>query len=354
VKASTKVFPNEIKLDFEYTMNIKNSILFLGDVVPYKPFKFRNSHQTVFNLECPITKDGNPAKEKINIRVKENYLQNIFNSNILCVSLGNNHILDYGEKGLDSTLKELEKSNINYFGLNTGNDDNFNPLVLELNNIKIAFISVVCQTASPVLELDNVIYLSSLNLNEIINRVLKIRKLVNRVVVSIHWGEEESSYPKKEDIFIARKLIDGGVDLIIGSHAHAPQPIEKYKNGVIAYNLGNFLMPEMKNIPTYFDEKGLPLSTYSKNLMMWNRISWGLIIDMENMEYKIKKFIFLFDRIIELPFTPLDKYIELKQDLFNASYELIVKNHLKKRDIYRKIIEFIYKPHIPEKLKKIL
>ena len=278
-------------------MNIKNSILFLGDVVPYKPFKFRNSHQTVFNLECPITKDGNPAKEKINIRVKENYLQNIFNSNILCVSLGNNHILDYGEKGLDSTLKELEKSNINYFGLNTGNDDNFNPLVLELNNIKIAFISVVCQTTSPVLELDNVIYLSSLNLNEIINRVLKIRKLVNRVVVSIHWGEEESSYPKKEDIFIARKLIDGGVDLIIGSHAHAPQPIEKYKNGVIAYNLGNFLMPEMKNIPTYFDEKGLPLSTYSKNLMMWNRISWGLIIDMENME----KFA---DKVIEVGGLP--------------------------------------------------
>lgn len=335
-------------------MDEKNTVLFLGDVVPYKPFKFRNTHQTVINLECPIIKDGNPVKDKINLRVKENYLKSIFNSNLICVSIGNNHILDYGEKGLDSTLTELKKFKINYFGLNKEFDDNFNPLVIEFNKIKIAFIAVVCQSTSPVIELNNVIHLSLLNLDEIINKVLKIRKLVQKVVVYIHWGLEESSCPKKADILMARKLIEAGVDIIIGSHAHAPQPIEKYKNGIIAYNLGNFLMPEMKNIPTHFDEKGIPLSSYSKSLMLWNRISWGLIIDMENMEYKIKKFIFFFNRIIELPFTPLDKYLKLNKDPLNALYELSVKKHLKKREISRKIRDFIIKPHVPQKLRNIL
>ena len=88
--------------------------------------------------------------------------------------------------------------------------------------------------------------------------------------------------------------------------------------------------------------------------MLWNRISWGLIIDMEKMEYRIKKYIFLFSRIIELPFTPLDKYLKLNQEYLNASYDLIVDKHLNKRYIYRKIKDFLFKPHIPQKLKKLL
>jgi poly-gamma-glutamate capsule biosynthesis protein CapA/YwtB (metallophosphatase superfamily) len=215
-------------LNFNLIITDKEStILFLGDVVPYIPFKFRNTHQTVINLECPIIKNGDPVVGKINLRVKENYLHSIFNNNLLCVSIGNNHILDYGDKGLDSTLTELKKLKIIYFGLNEGFDDNFKPLVIQFNKIKIAFISVVCQSTSPLIEFDNVIHLSLLNLDALINKVLKIRKLVQRVVVYIHWGMEESSYPKKEDILIDRKLIEEGVDIIVGSHAHSPQPIEK-------------------------------------------------------------------------------------------------------------------------------
>ena len=335
-------------------MNKENSVLFLGDVVPFKPFKFKNNLKTVFNLECPITSKGKPAQGKIILSVKENYLKKIFSDNPLCISIGNNHILDYGKEGLESTLAELEKSKIKWFGLSSRNQDNCIPLLVKLNKIDIAFFSVVCQSTNPVIEVDNEIYLSLLNLDKIANRIREVRKSVQRIVIYVHWGIEESSYPSKEDILIARKLIETGADIIIGSHAHSPQSIEKFKNGIIAYNLGNFLMPELKNIPTYFDERGIPLSTYSKNLMLWNRISWGLIIDMENMEYKIKKYIFLFNKIIELPFTPLDKYIRFNQAALSTSYELILKRHLMKRAIARKIREFVYRPHVPGKLKKLL
>lgn len=248
-------------------MNKKTSILFLGDVVPYKQFKFRNTYKTVINLECPIIKDGKPVKGKINLRVKKNYLKNIFDTDLIGVSMGNNHILDFGVKGLDSTLEELKKLKINYFGLNRRNDDNYNPLMIEYNKIKIAFISAICQSTSPLIEFDNVTHLSLLNIDDIINKVLKVRKFVRRVVVYMHWGIEESSYPAKEDILIARKLIEAGVDIIIGSHAHAPQPVEKYQNGIIAYNLGNFIMPQLKNTPSYFDESGIPQSTFSKRIL---------------------------------------------------------------------------------------
>ena len=335
-------------------MNKENSILFLGDVVPFTSFKFKNNLKTVFNLECPITSTGKPAQGKIILSVKENYLKNIFNDNLFCLSIGNNHILDYGKEGLESTLTELEKVKTKWFGLNSGQGDNCVPLILKLNKIEIAFFSVVCQSTSPVIELDNDIYLSLLNLDKLVNGIKEARKSVQKIVIYIHWGIEESSYPSKDDVLIARKLIESGADIIIGSHAHAPQSIEKYKNGIIAYNLGNFLMPELKNVPTYYNDKGIPLSTYNKNLMLWNRISWGLIIDMTTMEYKIKKYIFLFNRILELPFTPLDKYIKFNHNILNASHELILKKHLRKRVIFRKIREFIYKPHVPKKLKRLL
>ncbi len=332
-------------------MNKDNSILFLGDVVPYKPFKFKNSCNTVINLECPIIGEGVPATGKINLSVRNNILKTIFKSNLVGVNLGNNHILDFGTKGLESTINELNKSGINYFGINNPEDDKYNPLIIEFNKSKIAFISAVCKTTSALFEYDNVTHLSILNPDDIISKVSKIRESVHRIVVYIHWGIEESSYPAKEDILIARKLIDAGVDIVIGSHAHAPQPVEKYNNGIIAHNLGNFIMPEMKNFPTYFDENGIPHSSFTKKLMLWNRISWGVIIDMESLEFRIKKFIFIADRVIELPLTPLDKYMKLSKHILDDSYEFMMQKHINSREFKRKVVEFIYKPHIPQKFK---
>lgn len=335
-------------------MDKKNSILFLGDVVPFKPFKFRNNYPTVINLECPITNDGCPVSGKINLSVKENYLNNIFNNHLFCVSLGNNHILDYGKEGLESTLAELEKHKIKWFGLNNGSVYKCNPLITKINNSKIAFYATVCLSTSPVTALNSEIYLSILNVEEIINSIREIKELVQKIVIYIHWGIEESSYPTKEDILVARRLIDSGADIIIGSHAHAPQPIEKYNCGIIAYNLGNFLMPAMKSIPTYYDKNGKSSNTYSKRLMLWNRISWGILIDMESLEYKIKKYIFIFNKIIEMPITPLDKFTKLNQDPLNSSYEFTVKRHLQRRAFSRRIRNFILKPHVPKKLKNML
>ncbi len=332
-------------------MNKCNSILFLGDVIPFKPFKFRNDYKTVINLESPIIHDGVPVSGKINLRVESNYLKNIFKTNLFCVSLGNNHILDFGTEGLLSTIKELQDSGINHFGLiDNFDNEKITPEIYEFNNLKLAFISVVCESTTPLLEVDNMTHLSLLNFDNIAGIVSEIRSRVHRIVLYIHWGIEESSYPAPQDILMARRLIDAGVDIIIGSHAHAPQPVEKYKNGIIAYNLGNFIMPEFKKIPSYFNESGIAGSFYSKKLMLWNRISWGLIVDMKSMEFKIKKYLFLTDRIFELAITPFDKYIKLKNNSIDQSYESVLNMHLKRRAFRRKILDFLYRPYIPHKL----
>jgi poly-gamma-glutamate synthesis protein (capsule biosynthesis protein) len=325
-------------------MNDDNSILFLGDVVPYKSFKFKNDIRTVINLECPITKNGNPVSGKVNLCVPENHLNEIFGPLLFGVNLGNNHILDYGPEGLESTINELSKSSISYFGINMPDDEGHNPFITEYQGISIALVSAVSEYTSPVTEFDDYNYLTLLETVEVAEKIKSVRDKVERVIVYIHWGETDSSLPLSKDIKTARELIDSGADIIIGSHAHAPQPIEKYKNGIIAYNLGNFIMPSFKNTPSYYDENGNSLSSFSKKLMLWNRISWGVEVNLKTLDFRIRKFIFIADRVFEMKSTPFDKFVELHNGNFDTSYDSKLNSHLKRRLFRRKFREFLNTP----------
>jgi poly-gamma-glutamate synthesis protein (capsule biosynthesis protein) len=327
-------------------MNDDYSILFLGDVVPYKPFRFKNDLNTVINLECPITKNGTPVSGKVNLSVPENHLGEIFGQQLFAVNLANNHILDYGPEGLESTISELSQNGISYFGINKPGDDSHNPLITTYRGIKIALVSIVSESTSPVTEFDDFNYLTLLDTGEVVEKIQSVRDKVERVIVYIHWGEPDSSLPLRKDIITARELIDSGADIIIGSHAHAPQPVEKYKNGIIAYNLGNFIMPSFKNTPSYYDEGGDSLSSFSKKLMLWNRVSWGVEINLRTIDFRIRKFIFIADRIFEMKSTPFDKFMELHITNFDESYDSIFDSHLKRRTIKRKFRDFINIPAV--------
>jgi hypothetical protein len=323
-------------------MHEENTLLFLGDVVPYKPFRFKNTLKTVVNLECPVVSEGKPISGKVNLSVPENYLRHTFGENLLAVNLGNNHILDYGVEGLEATLREL--GNVDYFGVNLPGNNTHNPLVISFSGLRVAFYSAISEFTVPLVEFDDFIYLTILDANTLIRQISEIRDEVDRIVIYMHWGCEESSYPLKEDILTARKLVEAGADIIIGTHAHSPQPIEKYRDGIIAYNLGNFIVPAYSNLPSYYDDAGVPMSEFSKKLMLWNRISWGVAVDMKTMDYEIRKFAFVANRIIEMKTTPLDKFLNLNPDFPDDSYHEKVKKHIKKRAFKRRVRNFIQKP----------
>jgi poly-gamma-glutamate synthesis protein (capsule biosynthesis protein) len=71
--------------------------------------------------------------------------------------------------------------------------------------------------------------------------IAKLRKNVNIIVISLHWGDEFINRPSPEQIELAHKIIDCGADIILGHHPHILQGVEKYKGKVIAYSLGNFV-----------------------------------------------------------------------------------------------------------------
>jgi poly-gamma-glutamate synthesis protein (capsule biosynthesis protein) len=64
------------------------------------------------------------------------------------------------------------------------------------------------------------------------------------LIVSFHFGNEYQTAPTPRQKELARTAIDFGAKIVVGHHAHVVEPIEKYKDGLIMYSLGNFLFDQ--------------------------------------------------------------------------------------------------------------
>ncbi|MBQ7521147.1 MAG: CapA family protein, partial [Clostridia bacterium] len=60
------------------------------------------------------------------------------------------------------------------------------------------------------------------------------------LIVNMHWGWERQNQQCQEQVQLGRAAVDAGADLVIGTHPHVYQGIEKYKGKYIVYSLGNF------------------------------------------------------------------------------------------------------------------
>ena len=81
-----------------------------------------------------------------------------------------------------------------------------------------------------------------LNRELVSKQITDLRKSVDIIVISIHWGKEYTQIPEKEaedPKELGRWFIDSGADIIVGNHPHVIQPFEFYGKGVIFYAMGN-------------------------------------------------------------------------------------------------------------------
>ncbi len=175
-------------------------------------------------------------------------------------NIANNHMLDRQTSGYKSTVEFFKNNNFTYIGGFTDKDDYENIKIVEKDGIKIALLSYTYGTNG--LTLDRscgmVIPLCDSYSNDELDRQSKIaRELADIVVVSMHWGAEHWS-DNFEPISLQKKqadiLINNNVDVIIGSHPHALEPMmwrDRPDGGktLVIYSLGNILsgMEYMRN-----------------------------------------------------------------------------------------------------------
>ena len=211
---------------------------------PFKRLKwFADADITMVNLENPLTTRGAPVPKQFNFRALPEYVNVLQDGGIDIVTLANNHIYDYSDEGLFDTIAFLDSSGIKHVGAGKNITEAREPVIFNVKGITIGFLGYYGMgrhsDSHPAGKEKAGTALRSLKYIKEDVQILK--DSVDLVVVNFHWGEEKENYPGKSQIQFAHKVIDYGADLIIGHHPHVLQGVERYKDRIIAYSLGNFI-----------------------------------------------------------------------------------------------------------------
>ncbi|WP_240390568.1 CapA family protein [Bacillus sp. Y1] len=176
----------------------------------------------------------------------------IKDSGVDIVSTANNHSLDKREKGLLTSLTNLDQLGIPSVGTYSSAEDQQTLTMMEKNGIKVAYLSYTYGTnGMPIPEGKD--YLVNLIDKEAMkNEIHRAREAADITIMSIHWGNEYQRFPTDEQEELAQFLVDEGVDIIFGHHPHVLQPMEWLKasdgrQALVVYSLGNFLSGQMRD-----------------------------------------------------------------------------------------------------------
>lgn len=154
--------------------------------------------------------------------------------------LANNHITDYGLEGLKHTIKQIGEYDFEYMGAGFKYEDVYAPKILEINGLRIGLINL-CEAQHGQFKDKNQQYgYAWLGDYDVDERFRIIREQVDYLVAIPHAGLENYAVPLKQFRQLYRHWCDLGVDVIIGGHPHISQGIERYKDSIIFYSLGNF------------------------------------------------------------------------------------------------------------------
>lgn len=188
---------------------------------------FEDDHLTIANFEGVLADEykipSNKRENSYLFLAPTSYVEALTNNSVEAVTMENNHVGDFGEDGIASTIKTMEDAGIVWS--NKGNIG-----VYEVQGLEIAMLSY--QTLNQPF--------TSEELKDIVDGdVKKARQQYDLVIVSFHWGDELDYAPKSNQIMLGRAAIDSGADLVLGHHSHRINPIECYKGKYIVYSLAN-------------------------------------------------------------------------------------------------------------------
>jgi poly-gamma-glutamate capsule biosynthesis protein CapA/YwtB (metallophosphatase superfamily) len=203
---------------------------------------FHTDDVSMVNLECPITSRGTKVSKPYNFRMKPAFVEALPGAGIDIVNLANNHIFDYGKEGLFDTISYLDSAGVLHVGAGRDQEEARGPVVLSIKGRRIGFLGYYGGGEAPVAQGTRCgVAPRSLDVIEDEIHALHVRNSVEYIVVTLHWGMEKAESPDAALESFAHRVIDAGADAVIGHHPHVLQGIERYKQGVIVYSLGNLV-----------------------------------------------------------------------------------------------------------------
>jgi len=244
------LFGGDIMLD----RGVKNSVNknFNGDYsMLFEKLGILKKSDIVFaNLEGPISDIGKDMRNLYSFRMDPSAVPALKGVGLSVVSVANNHVGDWGRDAYSDTLARLKENEVLYTGGGVNIGEAEQPVIIEKYGIKIGYLGFsdvgpnwMKATESEI----GILLASNPRFTEIIQNA---SKQVDYLIVSFHFGEEYKTKHNTRQEYLAHKAIDAGAKIVIGTHPHVVEDTEVYKNGFIAYSLGNFIFDQGFSINT--------------------------------------------------------------------------------------------------------
>ena len=201
------------------------------------------------NLEGLIVNEQNTLKKyPKQLFNTEKTLKLFKDTKYTVLTLANNHIKDI-PNNFNMTISKLKNNKIGYTGAGLNYEEACKPHEFEIENKNYAVFSHCWNVMSKIMEKkSNEIYANDMQYEKLIYDIKKYKEahMDTIVIVFLHWNFDYETLPFPSHRVIAKKLIDMGVNYVIGGHSHVINGGEKYKDGIIVYGMGNFCIPSNK------------------------------------------------------------------------------------------------------------
>ncbi len=260
------LFTGDVQLAHHFERYVKDRFEYPFAQIPW----FKKADLAIINLEAPFTRSDSAVEKPFVFKAPPKYVKILKMAGVDLVNLANNHIYDYGKAGLLETLQTLEQAGLKYVGAGRNLTEARKPAIFEVKGLKLAFLGYyglrAHEESHPATNNDPGTALR--NLKYIRQDIQQLKGKVDFITVIFHWGLEKQHIPQKDQIWFAHRVIDYGANLIVGHHPHVLQGVEKYKQGVIVYSLGDFIFGGNRRI--YKETAVLKVTIPTQNVEQWS------------------------------------------------------------------------------------
>jgi poly-gamma-glutamate synthesis protein (capsule biosynthesis protein) len=203
----------------------------------------------VGNCEAPILFDDlRPyARYYAHFAMASAYLERVLEAAAIApskavLSIANNHIADQGAEGLRGSIERLDR-----MGAIAVGHKSRTIAKIEVGGLRIGLLawSHWLNSGRRLDDRSGIWRTEDLATIDLAAE----RRTVDVLIGTPHWEYEFRHFPAKSTRALARSLLEGAFDLIVGHHPHVVQPVERIgERRLVAYSLGNLVGPSLRRV----------------------------------------------------------------------------------------------------------
>ncbi|MDK1474171.1 CapA family protein [Streptomyces sp. 549] len=208
----------------------------------------------ICHMETVYGADGGPFTGYPTFRTPPQIARAIKDTGYHSCSTASNHTLDAGAAGVTRTLDAMDRVGLRHAGSARSATERDTPVILPAGDARVAHLAYTYGTNGNKVPAGQPWLVNLMDPARIVADARAARRSgADVVVVSMHWGTEWQEEPDSRQLSLARRLTASNesgrrdIDLIIGTHAHVPQPYEKVNGTWVVYGMGDQVAGVMKD-----------------------------------------------------------------------------------------------------------